>query len=122
MGKAVAYVVLTIIGVLLLRSTGLLDGMFSRGNLDDRDAFWRATVAAEVSPGTSKADVQALASRHGVVLECFTTSLQPRVETCRGDDPISKGGTAGRPVALNLHFTFHADAFAEFETSRRMLR
>jgi hypothetical protein len=41
---------------------------------------------------------------------------------CRGDDPISKGGTTGRPVALNLHFTFHADAFAEFETSRRMLR
>lgn len=122
MGKAVAYLVLVVVGFLLLRATGLLDGLSGSGNLAERDSFWQQTVAAEAPAGTSRAAVEALAARHGVVLECFASSLRPPVATCRGDDPASKGGTSGHPVALQLDFTFHGDALATFETGRHVLQ
>ena len=120
MGKAVAYLIVAVIGVLLLRSTGLFDGMFSRGNLEERDASWQKTLATEVLAGISKAAVEALAARHNVPLDCFDTSLAPPVTVCRGDDPNSKGGTAGHPVALRLEFTFHGESLAALETDRHV--
>ncbi|MCI2261619.1 MULTISPECIES: hypothetical protein [Xanthomonas] len=122
MGKAIAYLVIVLVGVLLLRSTGLFDGMFSRGNLQERDDFWQKTASAEAPVGTAKTAVEALASRHGVVLECFSSSLTPPVTECNGVDPTAKGGTAGHPVTLQLNFTFHGDTLAAFETSRRVLQ
>ncbi|MDQ1094746.1 hypothetical protein QE400_004159 [Xanthomonas sacchari] len=122
MGKAIAYLIVVLVGVLLLRSTGLFDGMGNRGNLQERDAFWQKTASAEAPAGTAKAAVEALAARHGVVLDCFSSSLTPPVTECSGDDPTAKGGTAGHPVTLRLNFTFHGDALAAFETSRRVIQ
>lgn len=122
MGKAIGYLIVVAIGLFLLRSTGLFDGMFSRSNWDERDTFWQKTVTAETPTGSAKSDVEALVKRHGVSLNCFTSSLRPPVVQCRGDDPSSKGGTARHPVALQLNFTFHGESLAKFETSRHLLR
>ncbi|MDR6674379.1 hypothetical protein [Xanthomonas sp. 1678] len=114
--------IVVVAGVLLLHATGLLDGMFSRGNLEERDAFWQKTVASEAPIGTAKSAVTALAAHHGVSLECFSSSLTPPLADCIGDDPSSKGGTSGHPVALQLNFTFHGGSLAKFETSRHVLQ
>lgn len=92
MGKAVAYLIVAVIGVLLLRSTGLFDGMFSRGNLEERDASWQKTLATEVLAGISKAAVEALAARHNVPLDCFDTSLAPPVTYAVATTRTPRGG------------------------------
>src|SRR6476659_9151593 len=93
-GKAIVYLVAIAIFILLLRATGLLDGLFSRGNLQERDAFWQQTVGAEVPPGSTQQTVEEIMARSGVSLECCASSLSPPVTECRGDDPGSKGGTS----------------------------
>ena len=122
MGKAIAYLIGAVVGFLLLRSTGMIDGIFTRGNVEERDAFWRKTVAAEAPVGTAKSSVEALMARHGVSLECFSSSITPPVADCIGDDASSKGGTSGHPVALQLRFTFHGETLAKFETNRHVLQ
>ncbi|MDI9238273.1 hypothetical protein QLQ15_05025 [Lysobacter sp. LF1] len=122
MNKAIAYLVIAVVGVFLLRSTGLLDGMFSRGNLEERGKFWQDTVARETPVGTGKDRVDALVARHGMTLECFDSSLKPPVSDCLADDPASKGGTSGHPVAVQLRFTFRSGMLEKFETSTRVLR
>jgi hypothetical protein len=122
MGKALGYLIVLIFGVFLLRSTGLFDGMFQRSNLEDRARFWEETVARETPNGTSKGVVDALAARNGMSLECFHSSLQPPIADCIADDPGSKGGTSGHPVALQLRFTFHGESLAKFETNPHVLQ
>jgi len=122
MGKAIGYLIVLVFGVLVLRSTGLFDGMFQRSNLDEREKFWNETVARETPNGSSKGLVDALAARNGMSLECFSSSLQPPVADCIADDPASKGGTSGHPVALQLRFTFHGESLAKFETNTHVLQ
>jgi hypothetical protein len=121
-GKAIAYLALVAIGVGLLHATGLFDGMFDRGNLEEREAFWKETVAREAPAGTPKATVDALVARHGMSFECFHSSVTPPIEECRADDPNSKGGTAGHPLMLRLSFTFRGEALEKFETNPHVLR
>lgn len=122
MGKAVAYLVIVGFGLFLWSYTGLFDGMFSRGNIEERAKFWEATVAREAPKGTSKGVVHALAVRHGMSLECFDSSTTPPVSDCSADDPGSKGGTSLHPVALQLRFTFRGEMLEKFETGRHILK
>ncbi|HEY5852248.1 MAG TPA: hypothetical protein VIT62_15990 [Lysobacter sp.] len=122
MGKAIAYLIVVAFCVLVLRSTGLFDGMFSRGNLEERASFWGETVAREAPPGTAKDKVDALVARYGMSLECFHSSVVPPVADCLADDPSSKGGTSGHPVALQLRFSFRSEQLEKFETSPHVLQ
>ncbi|AXK72182.1 hypothetical protein DWG18_07730 [Lysobacter sp. TY2-98] len=122
MGKAIVYLIGVAVSLLLLWSTGLVDGMFDRGNLKQRDAFWRETIAKEAPTGTSKDAVDALVGRYGMSLECFHSSLDPPIADCMADDPASKGGTRVHPVALELRFIFHGDTLARFETNWHALK
>ncbi|MGO4223099.1 hypothetical protein AB4Y64_14755 [Lysobacter sp. TAF61] len=122
MGKAIAYLILVVVAVFFVRQTGLLDGMFSRGNLEERARFWEETVARETPNGTSRETVDALAGRHGMSLECFHSSVAPPVADCIADDPDSKGGTSGHPVALQLRFTFRSEQLEKFETNPHVLQ
>lgn len=122
MGKAIAYLILAVVGVLLLRSTGLLDGIFDRGNLEERAGFWKETVARDAPAGSTKEAVDALVAKHGITLECFHSSLAPPVADCIGDDPGSKGGTAGHPVVLQLRFSFTDEKLQGFETTTHVLQ
>jgi len=121
-GKAIAYLILVAFGALLLRSTGLLDGMFDRGNLKERDKFWRETVAREVPDGNARSAVVAFVTHHGMSLECFHPSIRPPIEECVAEDPNSKGGPSVHPLVLNLRFTFQDEKLAKFETGTRALK
>jgi hypothetical protein len=121
-GKAIAYLVLAVVGVLLLRTTGLFDGVFDRGNMEERAGFWNETVARDAPAGTSKETVDALMAKHGIALECFHSSLAPPMADCLGDDPGSKGGTSGHPVVLQLRFSFTDEKLQKFETTPRVLQ
>jgi len=122
MAKAIAYLILVVFGALLLRSTGLLDGMFDRSNLKEREKFWRETVAHELADGNPRSAVDAFVARHGMSLECFHSSVRPPIEECIADDPQSKGGTSVHPIALNLRFTFRDEKFVRFETGTHALK
>jgi hypothetical protein len=122
MGKAIAYLVLAVFGILLLHSTGMLDGMFSRGNLKDRTKFWEELVAREAPPGTTKNAVDALAARNGISLECFHSSLKPPIADCDADDPSSKGGTSVHPAVLQLRFRFRDEKLEKFEAGPHYLK
>lgn len=122
MARAIAFLIATLCAFLLLRSTGLTDGMFTRGNLPARDAFWHKAVADDAPAGASMAQVMAITRKHQISLECFNASLEPPVNECRGVDPLSKGGTSSHAVALQLIFIFTGERLTKFETSRRVLK
>jgi len=121
--KAIVYLIGVAFSLLLLRATGLLDGMFDRGNLREREKFWQETVAKEAPEGTPKSALEVLVARHGMALDCFHSSLKPPVEECRADDPASKGGgMAAHPMALQLRFTLRDEKLAKFEAGPHALK
>ncbi|UFS68991.1 hypothetical protein LPW11_13925 [Geomonas sp. RF6] len=122
MGRSVAYLILVIFGLLLWNSTGLFDGLFSRGNLEERARFWEETVGREAPKGTPKGIVDALLARQGISLECFHSSDTPPVADCIADDPNSKAGTSLHPMALQLRFVFRDEKLEKFETHPHVLR
>ena len=71
MGKAIAYVISAVVGILLLRATGLLDGMFSRSNMEERRQFWQETIARDLPAGARQSAVDAQVAPHGIKLELF---------------------------------------------------
>jgi hypothetical protein len=122
MGKTIAYLIGVFFAVLLLRATGLLDGIFNRGNLDERAKFWEETVTRETPTGTTKGAVDALVAHYGMSLECFHSSLTPPIAECLADDPSSKGGMSVHPAVLQLRFTFRSEKLEKFETRHHYLK
>ena len=122
MGKAIAYLIFAAFGALLLKSTGLLDGMFDRGNLQERAKFWDETVARDTPRDSPKSAVDALLARHHMALECFASSVRPPVADCLADDPQSRGGTSVHPARLQLRFTFREDKLEKFASEHRFLK
>lgn len=122
MAKAIAYLIGVGFSLLLLRSTGLLDGMFDRSNLREREKFWQETVAREFPDGNPRNALDAFVTRHGLSVECFNPSLRPPIEECVAEDPKSKGGPSVHPIVLNLRFTFRDAKLAKFETGTRALK
>ena len=122
MGKAVAYVIVVVFGLVLWSYSGLFDGMLDRGNLEERAKLWEGTVTREAPKGTSKGAVDAMLAKHGITLECFRSLDTPPVADCIANDPASKGGTSLHPMALQLRFVFRGENLEKFETRPHMLK
>lgn len=121
MGKGWAYLALTVIGLLMLWGTGQFDSLSSGSNLNQREAFWKDELARELPQGTSRAEVDAFATRHQLVQQCTQTSRLPVVIECHADDPKAKGGTADHPMTQELVFVFHGPLLYSAVTEARSL-
>lgn len=121
MGKGWAYLALAIIGALLLWTNGRFDEVAGGTNLRDREAYWQDQADRAALQDAGRADVDAFAARHGLVLECTRSAAGPDVTECVADDHLAKGGTATHPMTLQLFFMFYGDRLHTFTSSPRSL-
>lgn len=94
------------LGVLLLSSACRAP---NGTNINDREEYWKAEIAASIAPGATRADLERFAQAHGERLDCYQNG--EREDQCDITDHQSAGGTSNLPMRLAVIFRMKDDRY-----------
>ena len=107
--KAIVFIVLGVgAAVFILR-----DFIFHGNNMNERKEYWEREIAASLKPGSPKEELEAFASKNGLVLDCYQS--YGGGDRCDFQDQESTGGTSSHPMKLLAVFTLQDGVIAAHE-------
>lgn len=78
-------------------------------NINDREDYWKAEIAASIAPGATRADLERFARAHGEQLNCYQNG--DGKDQCDITDHQSAGGTSNLPMRLAVIFRMQDDRY-----------